>query len=253
VKKLNFKDFGFYKLTGAAKLRMPYRLLAPRNVTSGARYPLVLFLHGLGEQGHDNKRHLANGVERFATPDAQAQHPCFVLVPQCPSRVRDKPTMWNGDREKMHSVKDTADIAIPLQTALEILSIVQEKNPVDRDRIYITGVSMGGFATWETISRHPRTFAAAIPVCGGGDINYAERIKDIPIWAFHSGNDPIIEVGYSKSMIEAVEKAGGYPRYTEYPGIGHNCWDQVYAEPDLLSWLFSKSRAQIGSVKQPIP
>jgi predicted peptidase len=244
------RDFGSYKFKGTAKLRMPYRLLIPRNITSNPRYPLVLFLHGLGEQGHDNKRHLVNGIERFATLEAQSQYPCFVLAPQCPTQVRGKQTMWNGDRPKMHAVNYTPDVAAPLQTALEILFLVQEKNPIDRDRIYITGVSMGGFAVWEAICRYPRIFAAAISVCGGGDVNYAERIKDIPIWAFHSGNDPIIKVGYSRSMIEAVEKAGGYPRYTEYPSAVHNCWDQAYAEPDLSSWLFSQKRPPSKEVEQ---
>ena len=120
--------------------------------------------------------------------------------------------------------------------------MIQEKNPVDLDRVYITGISMGGFATWEALIRHPENFAAAIPVCGGGDVSFADRIKHIPVWAFHGAEDPVVPVVCSRSMIENLTKAGGDPRYTEYPRVGHNSWDRAFDEPELLSWLFSKSR-----------
>jgi dienelactone hydrolase len=110
------------------------------------------------------------------------------------------------------------------------------------DRVYVTGISMGGFATWETLIRYPEKFAAAIPVCGGGDVSHADRIKNIPIWAFHGANDSTVPVQCSRSMVEMIERAGGHPRYTEYPGVGHNSWDCAYAEPELLSWLFSQKR-----------
>jgi len=237
-----FEDFGFYEFVGTAKLHLPYRLLVPRDLNSGAKYPLVVLFHGSGERGEDNKKQLINGVERFATAHAKTRYPCFVLVPQCPTHLDGQPIMWTGEREKMHLLKLVPEPAAPFQTALELLFMIQEKYPVDLDRVYITGISMGGFATWEALIRYPQNFAAAIPVCGGGDVSFADQIKHIPVWAFHGAEDPVVPVKCSRLVIEMLNKAGGNPRYTEYPGVGHNSWDRAYAEPELLSWLFSHKR-----------
>jgi predicted peptidase len=237
-----FEDFGFYEFIGSAKLRMPYRLLTPKTLNTSANYPLVLFLHGSGERGDDNQKQLQHGVVRFAAPASQTGYACFVLAPQCPTDLDSQPTMWTGERERMHLLKLAPEAAIPLRTALELMTTIQEKFPVDMDRVYVTGISMGGFATWETLIRYPEKFAAAIPVCGGGDVSHADRIKNIPIWAFHGANDSTVPVQCSRSMVEMIERAGGHPRYTEYPGVGHNSWDRAYAEPELLSWLFSQKR-----------
>jgi predicted peptidase len=237
-----FEDFAAYEFIGAPKLRMPYRLLTPIDLNATQRYPLVLFFHGSGERGDDNKKQLQHGVRRFSLPASRTEYPCFVLVPQCPTHIDNQPMMWTGEREKMHSLKLAPEVAIPLRSALELLITIEDKFPVDQDRIYLTGISMGGFASWEALIRNPKKFAAAIPVCGGGDVNYADRIKDIPIWAFHGANDPTVPVQCTRSMIEMIQQAGGHPRYTEYSGVGHNSWDRAYAEPELLSWLFSQKR-----------
>ena len=242
-----FEDFGSYEFVGSAKLRMPYRLLTPKDLSTGAKYPLVVLFHGSGERGNDNEKQLTNGVERFARRESRSQYPGFVLVPQCPTHLDGQPIMWTGEREKMHALELAPEPAAPLQTALELLFMVQSEYPVDPDRIYITGISMGGFATWEALIRHPKHFAAAIPVCGGGDATYADSIKHVPVWAFHGAEDPVVPVIYSRQMIEELEKAGGHPRYTEYPGVGHNSWDQAYAEPELLSWLFSQKKIAPGT------
>jgi predicted peptidase len=241
-----FEDFGSYVFKGTSKLRMLYRLLAPKDLKASTRYPLVLFFHGSGERGDDNQKQLQHGVRRFAAQASQTQYPCFVLVPQCPTHLYNQPILWTGERERMHSLKLAPEAAIPLRTALELTITIEEKFPIDRDRIYVTGISMGGFASWEALIRYPQKFAAAIPVCGGGDVNYADRIKDILIWAFHGADDSTVPVQCSRSMIEMIRKAGGNPRYTEYPGVGHNSWDLAYAEPELLSWLFSQVKGRGG-------
>ena len=241
-----FEDFGFYEFMGTAKLRMPYRLFVPRESNSSAKCPLVLFFHGSGERGDDNEKQLLYGVERFAKSDSQSRYPCFVLAPQCPTHLGNQPIMWTGEREQMHLLNLAPEIAPPLRTALELVITIEEKFEVDVDRIYVTGISMGGFATWEALLRFPQKFAAAMPVCGGGDASYADRIKDVPVWAFHGANDPTVPVACSRLMIKTIEKAGGHPRYTEYPGVGHNSWDRAYAEPELLSWFFSQSRHRTG-------
>lgn len=236
-----FDDFGFHEFAGTAGLRMPYRLLVPGE--SASAYPLVLFFHGSGERGNDNKKQLVHGVKRFARPDSRSRYPCFVLAPQCPTDLDKQPIVWTGQRERMHLLKLTPEVAIPLRTALELLNTIEDNYPIDPDRIYITGISMGGFAAWEALIRHPQRFAAAIPVCGGGDVSHADRIKNVPVWAFHGADDPVVPVECSRSMIKMIKNAGGQPLYTEYPGVGHNSWDRAYAEPELLSWLFSEKRA----------
>jgi len=237
-----FEDFGFYKFIATSELCMLYRLLTPKNLNSNEKYPLVLFFHGSCERGDDNQKQLQHGVGRFAAPAYRTKYPCFVLVPQCPLHLDNQPIMWTGEREQMHSLKLASGAAIPLGAALELMIAIQEKFPIDLDRVYVTGISMGGFATWEALIRYPQKFAAAIPVCGGGDVNYVDRLRDIPIWAFHGANDSTVPVQCSRSIIAMIEKAGGHPRYTEYPGVGHNSWDRAYAEPELLSWLFSQKR-----------
>jgi predicted peptidase len=138
-----FDDFAFHEFAGTAGLRMPYRLLVPGELASA--YPLVLFFHGSGERGKDNKKQLVHGVERFARPDSRSRYPCFVLAPQCPTDLDKQPIMWAGERERMHSLKLTPEVAIPLRTALELLNTIEDNYPIDPDRIYITGISMGGF------------------------------------------------------------------------------------------------------------
>jgi predicted peptidase len=241
-----FENLGFHEFLGADKLPMPYRLHVPGGLNVNAKFPLVLFFHGSGERGDDNVKQLLYGVERFANPETQSRYPCFILAPQCPTHLGNQPIMWTGTREQMHLLRLAPEAAPPLRTALELVIAIEEKFQVDTDRIYVTGISMGGFATWETLIRYPQKFAAAIPVCGGGDASHADRIRDIPVWAFHGTNDPTVPVECSRSMIKTIEKAGGHPGYTEYPGVGHNSWDRAYTEPALLTWLFSQHRGAHG-------
>ena len=113
---------------------------------------------------------------------------------------------------------------------------------VDTKRVYLTGLSMGGEGTWSLAAAHPDRWAAIVPICGGGDLRTAAKIKDIPCWCFHGDADKMIRVQLSRDMIGALRKAGGRPLYHEYPGVGHNCWDRTYAMPDLYEWLSLQKR-----------
>ena len=127
------------------------------------------------------------------------------------------------------------------RTMFLIDSLVKNLN-IDKNRIYITGLSMGGFGVWDAISRWPDKFAAAVPVCGGGDTAKAAMIKDIPIWTFHGDKDNLVMTSRSRDMIAAIKKAGGNPKYTEYTATGHNAWDKAYSEKDMYLWLFSQTK-----------
>jgi predicted peptidase len=131
---------------------------------------------------------------------------------------------------------------LQLKLSLEILASVQKEFSIDSHRLYVMGLSMGGYATWDVTTRHPEMFAAAVPVCGGGDEKEAGKIKNLPIWAFHGGSDPVVKTVRTRNMIVAIKEAGGNPKYTEYPGVGHDSWTPAFKEPELLPWLFAQKR-----------
>ena len=117
-----------------------------------------------------------------------------------------------------------------------------QDEPVDPDRVFLTGLSMGGYGTWDLAARMPDRFAAILPICGGGDIATATRIARLPIWCFHGDADDAVPVERSRQMIAAVKAAGGKPRYSELPGVGHDSWTPAYRDPAVLEWLFDQSR-----------
>jgi predicted peptidase len=217
--------------------KVPYRLMKPEKIEEGKKYPLILFLHGGGENGNDNNLHLYIGAEDFAKPENRQKHPCFALFPQCPKgshwALRDMRWGLGGSPEK------TPD---PLDLSFALVEILMDKLPIDKDRIYVTGLCTGGVGTWTAIQRRPDFFAAAIPICGGGDTKQAEKVKNVPIWAFHGDQDTVVSVENTQRSIAAVIKAGGKPKMTIYPGVGHNSWSATYGNPEVLNWLFDQKK-----------
>ena len=214
---------------------MPYRLYSPAALTPSRKYPLVLFLHGFEGLGKDNEKQIGGmdfaGTHTWVLPHNQAAHPCFVLAPQCPVGG-----LWANPLTR----KPTRH----LRRAVALIEELSGSLPIDRDRIYVTGQSLGGYGTWAAISYFPEVFAAAVPVCGGGRTARARFLVDMPVWAFHGSLDPIIWPRESRRMISALRKAGGDPRYTELRFVGHNAWDVAYLHPELVPWLFSQTRSR---------
>jgi predicted peptidase len=134
-------------------------------------------------------------------------------------------------------------VSKPMTAALELLASLQAKYPVDPNRLLVTGLSMGGYGTWDIIARHPTMFAGALALCGGGDPTQAQAIRDVPVWAFHGDQDPAVPVRGSRKMIQALRKAGGNPRYTEVAGRGHDVWTVAYRDVEVVRWLLSQRRA----------
>lgn len=216
---------------------MPYRLLKPSDYSPDKSYPLVLFLHGAGERGQDNRSQLKHVAGVFAQDDIRAKYPCFVLAPQCPANQLWCNTPWNVD-----TVVQPAEPSDSMKHIMLLLDELQKEYSIDGNRLYIMGLSMGGFGTWDAITRYPGKFAAAVPMCGGGDVRKAGVLAKMPLWNFHGARDGAVKVKLSHDMIAAIQQAGGQPRYTEYPDVGHNCWTPAMQEPELLTWLFSQSR-----------
>lgn len=214
-----------------------YRLLKPAKIEPGKKYPLVLFMHGAGERGNDNIKQLTYLPTWLAEPALREKYDCFVLVPQCRAkRWWTIPRALRKDKDANPLDPATADVGV----AEAILKKTLADEPIDQQRIYLTGISMGGYGSWALAAHHPKLFAAVAPVCGGGNVANAEQLKDIPLWVFHGGADGVVPPDQSRQMIEAIKKAGGSPRYTEFDGVGHDSWTPAYRETDVLKWMFEQ-------------
>lgn len=224
--------------------RYPYSIYVPASFDGKTAIPAVLFLHGAGERGEEGLRSTAIGLGNAVRFDP-ARWPALVLFPQTPPGRQ-----WAGDTEEM---------------ALALLDHVMESYAVDPDRVYLTGLSMGGAGAWSLASRHPERFAALVPVCGwimpmAGRPEYqrdlrvsgwdpdapwasaANRVKDLPIWIWHGALDASVPVEESRRMAAALRAAGADVRYTELPGVGHNAWDPAYGSAEMAAWMFEQRR-----------
>lgn len=213
--------------------KMPYRLFVPKNYDPAQKYPLILWLHGARGRGTDNKRQIS-GANAWATTvlssdENQAQYPAIIVAPQCPRR-----RLWDQ--------WSTPTLSREFRQVMEILEALQQEFSIDEQRIYIAGESMGGFGTWMFIIKRPNLFAAAVPMCGGGNPSDVHKVVHLPIWVFHGKADRTVPVRRSRQMVEALRKAGGQPIYTEYPKVKHDVWKRAFAEPELIPWLFSQKR-----------
>lgn len=216
-----------------------YRLLKPLDYDPTQKYPLVIFLHGAGERGDDNLAQLKHGMADFCQAARREKYRCYVLAPQCPEDQKWVDIDWTTDGVKM------PDEASPsMKLTLAVVDSMLQDAAIDKNRIYVTGLSMGGYGTWDALARRPNFFAAAIPICGGGDPATAPKIKHIPISCFHGDQDTAVVVEKSRDMIAALKKAGGQPVYTEYPGVGHDSWSKTYANDETYVWLFGQRRTQ---------
>jgi len=214
-----------------------YRLLFP-DADTLRKYPLVIFLHGSGERGNDNEAQLKWGVQNFATDEMMRLHPAIVIAPQCPTKEG-----WSHFSNSNHGAMSLLPTpSKPMELVIALIHETVKKFPIDTNRIYITGLSMGGFGTYDAIERYPGLFAAAVPVCGGGDVSKASTIASVPIWIFHGSEDPAVNPQYSLDMAEALTKAGAHPGLTMYPETGHFSWLAAYSDPAMMEWLFRQHK-----------
>jgi predicted peptidase len=219
-------------ITGKDTLR--YRLLMPRGAAEGKKYPLVLYLHGAGERGRDNQRQLYHVPPALVDSAGRKNFPCILLVPQCPPGQRWVEVDWGLPSHVM-----PAEISIAEKLTMIVFDSLSKLQSVDTTRLYITGMSMGGYGTWDLISRYPKKFAAAIPLCGGGDEAQAAKLVDIPTWAFHGKMDKVVPASRSANMVSAIKAAGGKSvMLTMYDNTAHNCWDVTYTNPTVFQWMF---------------
>lgn len=206
------------------KETLSYLLFLPsdESAKTDAGFPLILFLHGAGERGDNLEAVKTHGPPKLVETKLGASWPFITVSPQCPEKKH-----WSAAQ------------------MLELLDSIEANYPVDKSRVYVTGISMGGFGTWTLLATAPERFAAAIPICGGGDPAKADQMLDTPIWVCHGASDSAVPVEMSEKMVQAIWALGGTNvKLTEYVGVDHDCWTQTYANPEFYTWLLKQSKAR---------
>lgn len=217
-----------------------YRLLKPAKIEKDQKYPLVLFLHGAGERGTDNALQLLYFPTQMAQPQWRDRFPCYILAPQCRNEKRWMEVDWSSKSDP-----EQPEVAgSQMQMVMQILEQTLKDEQVDPDRVYLTGLSMGGFGSFDLASRHPDWFAAVAAICGAADPKKITVLKDVPVWIAHGDADSVVSVERSRSATKALRDAGGKPVYVELPGVGHNSWTPSYQDEEgLIPWMFQQKRA----------
>ncbi len=231
---------------------LPYRILYPENYDTTQQYPLVFFLHGAGERGSDNEAQLVHGADLFARADLREKYPAIVVFPQC---AREDYWVRIGERREGRAFWSFPFYEQPtpsMQLATALLDEMRTTEAVDPYRIYLMGLSMGGFGAFDLLARYPESFAAAAPICGGGNTRMARHYAPhTSLWIFHGAKDEVVPVENSRRMYRQLQQLGAEVRYTEYPQANHNSWDSAFAEKELLPWMFAQSLRK-GRYRAPV-
>lgn len=222
---------------------LPYRLYLPADYSADKKYSFLLFLHGAGERGYGDNHFENVKIINHIMNDPEASQKFIIVAPQCANGKQWVDTPWvNGSYNQ-----DNIPMSTYLTSTYNLIRSLEDKYAIDESRMYITGYSMGGYGTWDMITRYPDMFAAAIPICGAGDPTKAELIKDMPIWAFHSAGDITVPSSGSREMVAAIEDAGGSSiKYTEFSDDAHDAWTRAYTNEELYTWLYAQSKPICG-------
>ena len=218
----SFPDSAFYQARSFNS--MPYQIMYPRKYDSASTYPVVIFLHGIDQRGTDNKKQLTLGSSLFKSDSISRKYPSFVIFPQCPVS-----NYWH-DRPVLEKLKDLIDHLV-------------KTNSIDKNRIYIEGLSMGGYGTYAMVAKYPDLFAAAIAIAGDGDETKAKEMAKAD-WKIYGGEkDTIVPGKASEKMAEALRRSGADVSLKIYPDATHSdTWENAFAEPDYFSWIFSRAK-----------
>ena len=220
-----------------------YRILKPLNYDPNKQYPVHLFLHGSGERGKDNSSQLTHGGSLFLKKENREKYNSWVIFPQCSKNDR-----WPSISSDLWDQVFENKIKKPnksLGLVIRLMDEFIEKKDVDNQRIYLSGLSMGGMGTFEILYRRPDMFAAATPICGNGITQLAKLFANkVPVWIFHGSDDKVVSPKYSLEMARAIIESSGSPKMTLYANVDHNSWDNAFAEKDFLKWIHSKTKKQ---------
>ena len=208
-----------YDFKGKRTSHLNYMLSLPENYSAENKYPLLVALHGAGERGDNAELVLVHGVAKYISLGKKVD--AIVIAPQCPADF-----VWNSLTEELK----------------ELIDYIASEYSVDIDRISLTGLSMGGFGTWEMGICYPGFFSALAPVCGGGMSWRVKQIGKTPVWAFHGDKDDVVPPFNSYDMVDKLKAAGGNVKLTVFHGVAHNSWEPAYEDTNVIEWLISQKR-----------
>ena len=217
---------------------IPYVLYLPANYDEAKEYPVLLLLHGAGERGSDNELQLFHAVDELYETRQALMDDCIFLVPQCPLEEQWVDWPWTNGNYSVDEIPESK----ALSTVIKLLGEILEQYAADTNRVYIMGISMGGFGTWDALVRQEPIFAAGVPLCGGGDPSKVDILKEIPIWCVHGTVDSAVPFAGTEKMYNTIVAAGG-ERITFEPmdGMDHNIWDYATTNGALIDWLFAQN------------
>lgn len=244
---LSFSLYGFAQFKNGSIMvegyTLPYKIMFPENYDETKQYPLLIFLHGAGERGTDNEKQLTHGKD-FLVNNFQSKYPAIVIAPQCPTNSYwANVTRHQVDTKISFHFGEAEQATAPMHTLMALIDLWLNSGQVDKSKVYVGGLSMGGMGTYELLWRMPDTFAAAFPICGAMDQDKAFNFSmDTSLWIFHGAKDDVVPAKFSDNIYTTLLLMGADVEYTEYENDNHNSWDSTFAEPELASWLFSKSR-----------
>ncbi len=235
-------DFSRESYTTKKGYTLLYRRYVPKDYDFGKYYPLVIFLHGAGERGCDNQAQIEVALPHmFDSPDSPA-YQSMVIAPQCPEDKQWVYTPWSSGNYSVDTVRESAE----LEAVADLIRYTVTNYNIDRSRIYVTGLSMGGFGSWDLLMRHNRIFAAGLICCGGGDPSKAPLLSQTPLRFFHGALDTSVPTECSREMYDAISKVeGNRCSYNEFTDEGHGIWDRVYSNEENIKWLFSQKKAPV--------
>ena len=224
---------------------LKYCEYAPK-IEAGEKIPLVLFLHGGGERGSDNKSQLKNAILKVINKKSTSKFMnSLVIAPQCPLNIRWVNTLSGDGNYTLEKVEESKLI----KQVVSLVKSYMNLDFIDKNRVYVIGLSIGGFGTWDLFARHSDIFAAGVPICGGGPTDAIEMLKNIPIYTFHDVDDPVVPYCGTKEMVDLIINAGGKDiKFVSFNGLGHCIWDNAITysgddkNPSLEDWLFSKTK-----------
>ena len=225
---------------------LPYRILFPKNYDSSKSYPVVFFLHGRGEAGNDNEKQLVHGSAMFLRDSIRSQFPAIVIFPQCGAN-----DYWSNviqassgtvNAKRMFHFIEGGEPSTSMKLLITLVEHILMRYPINKQQVYVGGLSMGGMGTYELVRLMPKTFAAAFPICGGAHSGTGRQIRKTSWWLFHGLKDDVVLPVFTQQMEASLKKQKADVRATYYPNANHNSWDAAFAEPLLMQWMFSKKK-----------
>jgi len=219
---------------------IPYNVFFPKGFfKSGAKFPMVLFLHGAGERGNDNEKQLIHIAPILSSQEVQEKFPAVLVFPQCPesdywANVNREDGIWTPDSSE-YPTKAMGKV-------IDLIDMLDNLENIDTSRMYLAGLSMGGFGSFDLLSRRPNYFAAAVTICGGADLDKVSLYSELPLWNFHGVQDPVVPVSLSRDAVRALRKQGSEVIYTEYEDGEHDIWTRAFENPELIPWIFKQKK-----------